>query len=197
MKRALRTTALAGAALVLAGSAAMAATARLHTLNVAMPDGSVARIEYVGDVAPKVTVQPIPLNEAAFADPFRAMMPAFADLDRISATMDQQAQAMMQRAAAMQAAAANGAQPDKVPGMVTVSSNLPAGSYHYEFVSTTTGNGGCTQSVSWSSDGSGAQPKMTRASTGDCGPAKNGAAATVPVSTEAQPAAPIVPAKRV
>jgi hypothetical protein len=194
MKRALRNAALAGAALVVAGGAAMAATAAMHTMNVAMPDGSVARIEYIGDVAPKVTIQPVAPQQAAFAGPFGATMPAFADLDRVSAMMDQQVHAMMQRAEAMQVAAASaGGQ----PGMVTVSSNLPKGSYHYEFVSTTSGNGGCTQTVSWSSDGSGAQPKMTRASTGDCGSAKSGAVATVPVSTEARPAAAAVPAKRV
>ena len=46
-----RPTILAGgAALLLAGTAAAAAE-KLHTMHVALPDGSVAQIEYAGDVA--------------------------------------------------------------------------------------------------------------------------------------------------
>ena len=46
------TTALAGAAI--------AASRDTHTMNVPLPDGSTARVEYVGNVAPKVTVVPGP-----------------------------------------------------------------------------------------------------------------------------------------
>ena len=54
-----RTTILAGgAALLVAGTAAMAAE-KLHTLNVTLPDGSLAQVEYSGDVAPTVSVRPV------------------------------------------------------------------------------------------------------------------------------------------
>jgi hypothetical protein len=46
---------VAGAAAAIAGTA-LAATRNSHVMNVALPDGSVARVEYVGNVAPKVTV---------------------------------------------------------------------------------------------------------------------------------------------
>src|SRR5512143_1995380 len=87
-----------GATLLVAGTAAMAAE-KLHTMNVALPDGSVAQIQYAGDVAPRVTLQPVDQVPVAFVDPF-------AEFDRIAAAMDAQQQAMMQQVAAMQEAAA-------------------------------------------------------------------------------------------
>src|SRR5690349_13521474 len=51
---------LAGASAALAGTA-LAATGKTHVMNVSLPDGSVAHVEYVGDVPPKVTVAPAPL----------------------------------------------------------------------------------------------------------------------------------------
>ena len=46
---------LAGAAAAIAGTA-LAATSNSHVMNVSLPDGSVAHVEYVGSVPPKVTV---------------------------------------------------------------------------------------------------------------------------------------------
>ena len=77
-----RTTILAGgAAMLLAGTAAYAAD-KLHTMNVSLPDGSVAQIEYSGDVAPKVSVVPatVPI---AYADPFAEL-----DIRRSSRILD-------------------------------------------------------------------------------------------------------------
>jgi hypothetical protein len=148
-----RTTILAGgAALLVAGTAAVAAD-KLHTMNVALPDGSVAQIEYAGDVAPQVSVQPV------------AVLDPFADLDRMAAYMEAQHQAMMQQVAAMQQAAAQASA--GIPGQMTVVGNLPAGT-QFTYVSTTTDAGGCTQTVRYSSDGSGAQPQVTRTSAGSC-----------------------------
>ena len=53
------------AAAALAGTA-IAASPKTHVMNVPLPDGSVARVEYVGDVAPRVTVAPRPI--AAMGD---------------------------------------------------------------------------------------------------------------------------------
>ena len=45
------------AAAAIAGTA-IAANSETHVMNVSLPDGSVAHVQYVGDVAPKVTVEP-------------------------------------------------------------------------------------------------------------------------------------------
>jgi hypothetical protein len=138
-------------------------------MNVALPDGSVAQIEYAGDVAPKVSVAPAAAVPIAFADPF-------AEFDRMAAYMEAQHQAMMQQAAAR---AAPGA-----PDQVTVVGNLPAGT-HFTYVSSTTDANGCTQTVQYSSDGSSAQPRVTRTSAGSCDKATSDA--PVPASAPKQP----------
>jgi len=48
-------------AATLAGAAAAASGKATHHMTVPLPDGSVANIEYVGDVAPKVNVSPAPV----------------------------------------------------------------------------------------------------------------------------------------
>jgi len=170
-----RTTILAGgAALLVAGTAAYAAD-QLHTLNVSLPDGSVAQIEYSGDVAPKVSVAPAEALPAAYADPF-------AELDRMAAYMEAQHRAMMQQVAAMEQAAAQAG--SGAPGQVTVVGDLPAGT-HFTYVSSTTDANGCTQTVEYSSDGGSAQPKVTRTSAGSCDKATSDA--PVPASAPKQP----------
>src|ERR1041385_5497790 len=68
-----------------------------HTMTVRVPGGGVATIEYAGKVAPKVSFQAVPIA-GPWADPFIAFtqrdFPAFAALDRVSAAMDQQIDAM-------------------------------------------------------------------------------------------------------
>ncbi len=64
------------------------------------------------------------------------------------------------------------------------------GVVQYSFVSTTNSNG-CTTSVQWLSDGSGAQPQVYKTSSGECG-AKPEAAK--PVKTAAQAPAKPAPA---
>ena len=174
-----RTTILAGgAALLLAGTAAAAAE-KLHTMHVALPDGSVAQIEYAGDVAPRVAVQPVEAVPVAYADPF-------AELDRMAAYMEAQHQAMMQQVAAMeQAAAKDGA----TPGQLTVVGDLPAGT-HFTYVSSSTDANGCTQTVQYSSDGSSAQPKVTRTSAGSCDKATSDAPVAASAIKPAEPEGP-------
>ena len=50
--------ALAGMAAAAIAGTAIAADPATHVMNVQLPDGSVAHVQYVGDVAPKVTVEP-------------------------------------------------------------------------------------------------------------------------------------------
>ena len=171
-----------GATLLVAGTAAMAAE-KLHTMNVALPDGSVAQIQYAGDVAPRVTLQPVDQVPVAFVDPF-------AEFDRIAAAMDAQQQAMMQQVAAMQEAAAKAG--SGAPGQVTLAGNLPAGT-QFTYVSSTTDANGCTRTVQYSSDGKSQQPQVTKTSAGSCDAAKPEAAAPTTASAPApadEPAAP-------
>jgi hypothetical protein len=173
-------TLLAAAGLALAAGGAHAGE-RLRTVQIALPDGSVAEIAYSGDVAPRVEVVPVEALRVRAYDPF-------AELDRISAIMQARHAAMMRQMAQLQerarAAAAAGA---AAPGHVVVSGELPPGvSYSYTMVSTS-GSNGCTQVVEYRSDGSGAQPRVTRTSSGDCS-AVNRNPAPVQVSAPAKPA---------
>lgn len=173
-----RTTILAGGAALLAvGTAAMAAE-KLHTMNVALPDGSVARVEYTGDVAPRIAVRPAETVPVVYADPF-------AELDRMAAAMEARHQAMMQQVAAMEQAAAKAGA--GAPGEMTLVGNLPAGT-HFTYVSSTTDEHGCTQTVEYRSDGTSPQPQVTRTSAGSCDKAVSDApvAASAPKAPEPQ-----------
>jgi hypothetical protein len=165
---------VAGAVLIAAGTTAVAAET-LHKMAVALPDGGTVHVEYAGDVAPKVTVEPVEQQQA------RAAYDPFAELDRIAFEMRARHQAMMQQMAAMQQAAAEGR---TAPGTVSFAGNLPAGA-HVSYFSSTTDARGCTQTVQYSSDGSGAEPKVTRTSAGSCDKAASDA--PVPASTPKQP----------
>jgi hypothetical protein len=174
-----RTTILAGgAALLLAGTAAAAAE-KLHTMHVALPDGSVAQIEYAGDVAPTVSLQPVDAIPVAFVDPF-------AELGWVAAYMEAEHRAMVQQVVAMEAAAAAG---PVAPGQTTSASALPAG-VQYTYVSSTTDANGCTRTVRYSSGGSGAQPHVTRTSAGSCDEAVSDAPVTASAVKPAEPQGP-------
>jgi hypothetical protein len=177
---------LAVGGVALAAGVAQAAE-RMKTMQVAMPDGSIAEIHYAGDVAPRVAVVPVEAQRVIAYDPF-------AELERISAMMEARHAAMMRQMAAMQqrvqAAAAAGA---SAPGQVVVSGTLPAGAhYSYTMVSTSAGANGCIQTVEYSSDGSGAEPRVTRTSSGDCSAVERNPA-PVQVSAPAKPAEPAAP----
>lgn len=79
------------------------------------------------------------------------------------------------------------------PGQVVVSTNLPAGSYSYTMVSSTTSANGCTQTVQWRSDGSAKEPLVTKTSAGDCSAVQKNAPA-IPAAAPASRAAPAIPA---
>ena len=145
----------------LAGSA-VAADHAIHTMNVALPDGSVAKVRYVGDQAPQIAVVPVAMRAA----PVAMIDPSFAAFDQMFAAMDAQADAMMQHAAAMAQMPATTA-----PLQQAALQNAPAGTVSYSYVSTTSSNG-CTQSVRETSDGSAGQPQVIRTSVGKCDGAK-------------------------
>ncbi len=174
---------LAGIGAATLAGVALAAD-RTHVINVVMPDGSFARVHYVGDVAPRLVVAPA-------ADP---MLAAFSDespfamFDRISAQMDAQMNAMM-RQASMVAAAAPAAN-----GQVSEAAlkSLPAGTVSYSFTSFSSGNGAaCSQSVQVTSLGTDQAPKVVRQNSGDCS-AVNSRAPTPAVAQPAPAGQPVL-----
>jgi len=210
--RLVRTAIIAGvASAVLAGAAFAArdeARGDTRVMLVALPDGSVQQVRYQGDVAPQVVLIRTPAP-ARFVDTAFGPDSPFAEMDRISAMMEAQSQAMMRQAAMMQAHMA--AQPSTAaPGgngvVMTNAQGQPVGVMHYSYVSSTTSADGCTQTVSYSSDNAGAtgvatgEPKLIRTSSGHCGaaiaPAGNAPGRVTPTATApaAKPAPKIVPA---
>ena len=149
-------------ALVLAGLGAAAlagaasATSRgTHILNVKLPDGSVAKIEYVGDVAPKVNITPASLASA---------LPAFGTFDRSFADMQRQIDAMMREIQQVGVKPVAGA-----PGRnVAAYGNMPAGSSSVTVVSTSNGAKTCTRTTEVTSQGAGKAPKVVSNVSGDC-----------------------------
>ncbi len=172
---------IGAAALSVAGAcAAQAASSNLHTMLVNLPDGSVAHVQYSGDVAPRIVLQPVDMVEAP-----TPMPDVFASMAQVSAMMDRQAAAMMQQAALMQheALAPAGINPQ---GITAASmANLPQG-MHMTYVSSTTDASGCTRTVSYSSDGTAnTAPKVTQAASDGCNAVKPNTQ-TTPAKAEAQ-----------
>jgi hypothetical protein len=170
----LHKAALAAAATALAGTA-IAANRNSHMMNVPLPDGSVAHVQYVGDVPPKVTVDPAPLAPGFWTS---GMLPSFANFDRMIQQMDRETQAMMRQV--QQAPVAGG-----VPGLNVASyGNMPAGANSVSIVSVSNGGGTCTRRTEVVSQGVSKPPKVTTSVSGNC-------------AASAQPQAPAPVAPRV
>ena len=150
--------ALAGIAAAALAGTAIAANSKTHVMNVPLPDGSVAHIQYVGDVAPKVTVEPGRLAEVERA--WRPMaLPSFAGFDQMMARMNQQIEDMARR-------------PMGAPGVnVAAYGNLPSGATSTSIVSYSNGGSTCTRTTEVVSQGAGKPPKVTSNVSGDCSPA--------------------------
>jgi hypothetical protein len=148
---------LAGLGAAALAGAATAASRNTHILNVPLPDGSTARVEYVGDVPPKVTVTP------------RPFAPAFAPLGMFDGSMfdmQRQMDAMMRQVNDMAArAGAN-------PGMnVAAYGTAPAGGTSVTVVTTSDGTKTCTRRTEVTSEAAGKAPKVVTSQSGDCGSA--------------------------
>jgi hypothetical protein len=140
----LRSILIAGAAaLALAGSVglAKAGPADRHVMTVQLPDGSLARIGYQGDVPPTVTLAP----DAALA-PVAFVASPFAMIERISREMDR----------------AMGLLWHQVPFG-------PAADGRTWAVALPPGGGFCMRSVSVTSRGDGSQPQVVTHQAGTCG----------------------------
>ena len=169
--------ALAGIAAAAIAGTAIAASSKTHVMNVPLPDGSIAHIQYVGDVAPKVTVEPRPM--AALDRAWAPMsMPSFAGLAQMMARINQQMQELAR-------------QPLGAPGMnVAAYGNLPSGATSTSVVSYSNGGSTCTRTTEVVSQGPGKPPKVTTNVSGDC----SGVAPQAP--TVPAPPAPPAPITR-
>jgi hypothetical protein len=169
---------LAGAAVAGLGLVApsLARELDLHRLTVPLPGGGVETIEYTGQVAPRVRFEPVMMHRIAdpWADDFfwpaGFGMPSFVDFDRIAARMDAQMAAMMQKAELLtrlpQGQALNQA----------VLKDLPPGTTSFSYVSTSTGNGTCTQVTRITRGAQDAKPQVVSQTSGDCGASSQAAA---------------------
>ena len=186
--RTLRNAILAGvAALALAATPGLARAQNSptpHVMTIQLPDGGVARIQYAGDVPPRVMFAP----QATMAMPMPFMPAAFgpdspfAMLERMSAAMDREAAALMQQAGAMFAAPMAPMAPmppmPPMPGALVPAGfgAAPLGSEAFSFASSTNGPGMCIRSMTITSTGPGAPPHVVRRQSGDCGHAGGPAA---------------------
>ena len=183
---------LAGVATGLTAFTAVSAAERprVHVMTVALPGGGVEQIRYTGDHPPRIVVRdaaaPIGVDPF-FLTAFGPDSP-FAMLDRISAQMDRQAAMMMRQAQIM------ASQPLPGAGLHSAAlANMPAGASSYTLVSTSSGNGVCTQSVSITSMGKGEAPKVLRKTSGDCNAAAKPSSTLIPASIEQPVQANTVP----
>jgi hypothetical protein len=154
MRKALATV-LAGLGAVTLAGAAVAAARDTHTMRVALPDGSVAKIDYIGNVAPKVTVTAAPL-----AGPFAP----FGLFDRSALDVQRNIDAMVRQIEEMARTPLG-----RAPGInVAAYGNAPAGSSSVTVVSTSNGAKTCTRTTEVTSQGAGKPPKVVSNVSGDC-----------------------------
>jgi len=169
--RTLPTLAAGIAAAALAGTA-IAASPKIHRMDVPLPDGGVVHVEYAGDVAPKVTVAPAQPGGLWAPMAFPAM-PDMRNFNRMFDQMQKQMQQIQQIGR-------------QAPGMNIASyGGMPDGSTSVSVVTTSNGGVSCTRTTEVVSQGAGKPPKVTSNVSGDCGAAP-----------QAAPAAPSRPINR-
>jgi hypothetical protein len=132
----------------------------IHTMTVTLPGGGVEQIQYTGSMPPQITVGDAPAPIFAVMSSFFGPDSTFAQLQRISAAMDRQADQMFREAAALQSGAPQ-------PNLVAIS-DMPAGSSEYSFVSETKGSNVCSRSMVITSNGSGTAPHVVTHTSGNC-----------------------------
>jgi hypothetical protein len=154
MRKAFSITLASLGAVLLTGAAA--AGQGTHVMNVPLPDGSAARIEYVGDIAPKVSVSPSPLSLG---------FPEIGSIHRSMFDMQRQIEAMMRNMRDLAPASVFPA-----PGLnVAGYGDVPAGTSSVTIVTTSNGSKTCTRRTEVTSEGPGKAPKVVSSVSGDCG----------------------------
>jgi hypothetical protein len=127
-------------------------------LTLRLPDGRIEHIRYFGNQPPAVRFEPAATATAGLDG---GDLSPFAGIERISAAMDRQMDAMMR----MMGAPEFGAPARDLMSVDTRS--LPNGTSGYSFYSVTTNGRTCSTTIRYAADGSG-QPKVEKASSGDC-----------------------------
>ena len=150
--------AIAGTAAALAGTA-IAASPKTHRMDLPLPGGGVVHVDYVGDVAPKVTVTPTQPGGLWAPMAFPAM-PDMGNFDRMFQQMQQQMQQMSRQAQGMNIASYGG---------------MPEGSTSVSVVTTSNGRVSCTRTTEVVSQGAGKPPKVTSNTSGNCAAAPQAA----------------------
>jgi len=139
---------------------ALAQSPQIHTMTIALPGGGVEQIQYTGAVAPHVVVSDAPAPVFAAMPSFFGTTSPFAEMERISAAMDRQADQLFREAAAMSAGATQ-------PNLTAISA-MPAGSQSYSFVAQMNGGNVCSRSMVITSQGNGAAPHVETRTSGNC-----------------------------
>lgn len=189
--RIFRASALCGVAAVSLlglGGVAQARAPQGHVMSVTLPGGGVARITYWGNVAPRVTIAPVPLGAGWVALPPAAFGPSpFATLRAVNAEINHAMADMMRE---MRAAFAVPAW-TLAPGALTPAAlgTMPPGGAVYSMSARFSGDGVCSRSISVTYPGNGATPKVVRHSSGNCGAEAPSAGVTTaaPAATARQP----------
>jgi hypothetical protein len=187
------------AAAVLAGYASLAQALtpqiQTHVLTLRLPDGRIEQVRYVGDVPPTVTPGSDPV--AASFEP----MSAFAMMDRISAAMDRQAEALLRSIDTARNntgpnnTGPNNTGPNNTGPNNTGPGNTGPGVGGFGLIPAMSGPGVCMRSVQITYTGNG-QPHVVSQTSGDCGPAGGQATpATLPNPPAPKPAPNLVEAK--
>jgi hypothetical protein len=175
--RKLMKLALAGVAAAAVAGSAMAASADKHMMNVALPNGGTAHIEYYGDVAPKVTIAPGEF--APFATGWAPMaLPGFGNLDQAIARMNAAQAAMMKQVRHMTRDGGTKVAPINVVSY----GDIPAGANSVRVVSVSNGSGTCTRTTQVTSQGAGKAPKVVSNVSGDCASAPEAKSSSGPVN---------------
>jgi hypothetical protein len=131
-------------------------------MNVPLPGGGVAHVEYVGDVAPKVTIAPGAFADAG--DRWGMAFPSFAGFDRMMADMQHRSDQMIRQAQQMAHRPAGAA-----PYIASYGNTLPAGGSSTTVVSVSNNGVTCTRTTEVVSQGPGKAPKVTSNASGQCG----------------------------
>jgi hypothetical protein len=162
----------------------IAVAATRHVMNVPLADGAVARVEYEGEVAPRVTI----VAAARPASAPVAITDPFAEMDAMFAAMEGRQAAMMREIAALQAQAQT--DPASPVRQISAGDGAPAAGAYSFVLTTTTSSGGCGHSVEVNQQ-AGAAPQRIERSFGDCSGAHAAPAPRAPAAAHA-PASPTI-----
>jgi hypothetical protein len=153
---------LLAAGLTLAGTAAWAENKvpSVHEMSVQLPSGAVERIQYTGNVPPKVIIGSAPF-EAFWSSPIGfGIDSSFARLERISAEMNRRMEQLFRRASTQW--------PDQQTINASTLRGLPPGTTGYSWTVTSTGDGYCTHMLQITSPANGGKAQVVSNTSGNC-----------------------------